>query len=173
MGENRLGHGRSARAITRGAALAAAIAAAIATLGAIEAAHAEPRPAAPAASAPVMELQNLMTRTEYRAAGLDRLSPKEMAFLNGWMGRLVVRLLSNKKQEGCASAIESRIDGEFEGWSGDTVFELENGQVWKQRGDASRSSYKVSPVVRIHREGAGCKLKVVGLKDEIAVERLK
>ena len=28
--------------------------------------------------------------------------------------------------------LESRINGDFEGWTGETIFELDNGQVWKQ-----------------------------------------
>ena len=33
---------------------------------------------------------------------------------------------------GGANVIESRIDGEFTGWSGDTIFKLRNGQIWQQ-----------------------------------------
>ncbi|MDR0881742.1 MAG: hypothetical protein LBP55_04270, partial [Candidatus Adiutrix sp.] len=33
---------------------------------------------------------------------------------------------------GCSGAIESQIDGTFEGWSGETVFKLTNGQIWQQ-----------------------------------------
>ena len=32
----------------------------------------------------------------------------------------------------CSPAIESRIDGQFEGWDGDTLFQLSNGQIWQQ-----------------------------------------
>ena len=28
--------------------------------------------------------------------------------------------------------IESKIDGEFEGWSGETLFKFANGQIWQQ-----------------------------------------
>ena len=30
------------------------------------------------------------------------------------------------------TGIESRIISEFNGWSGDSIFELQNGQIWKQ-----------------------------------------
>jgi len=32
----------------------------------------------------------------------------------------------------CSPAIESRVDGEFEGWDGETIFPLTNGQIWQQ-----------------------------------------
>src|SRR5690606_4924947 len=35
-------------------------------------------------------------------------------------------------ETGPAEIIESRIDGEFEGWEGETVFKLLNGQIWQQ-----------------------------------------
>lgn len=40
------------------------------------------------------------------------------------------RGLENKNND--RSTIVSRLIGEFEGWDGETVFELENGMVWKQ-----------------------------------------
>ncbi len=35
---------------------------------------------------------------------------------------------------------ESRIDGEFKGWSGDTIYRLRNGEVWRQ--DCYKYVYK-------------------------------
>src|SRR6202044_232769 len=32
----------------------------------------------------------------------------------------------------CAPAIESSISGEFHGWDGETIFKLDNGQIWQQ-----------------------------------------
>lgn len=48
------------------------------------------------------------------------------------------------------STIVSRLVGEFDGWDGDTVFELENGMVWKQVETDHLSTKKlVNPVVTI------------------------
>jgi hypothetical protein len=151
---------------------AASLAVIIAADGAARPAHAQPSPPSRRSSA-VLELRNLMTPVEFRTAGLERLTAQELASLDGWIGRLVVRLLTERKQAGCASAVETRIDGDFEGWNGDTLFELENGQVWKQRGSASQYTYRFSPAVVIYRSESGCKMKVDGVEGEILVERLK
>ncbi len=120
----------------------------------------------------VLELRNLMRREEFRAAGLDKLSGQELATLDDWVGRLAVRLLSARTRAGCSSPVESRIDGDFEGWNGGTLFELENGQVWVQRGFARQDSYRFSPRVRIHRSTSGCAMSVDGV-GEVLVERLR
>ncbi len=130
-------------------------------------------PAAPATPASVLELRNLMSQSEFQAAGLDKLSARELAALDGWVGRMVLRLLKNRKQAGCAAPVNTRIDGEFQGWSGHTVFGLENGQIWRQLGSDAEHAYKVSPRVQIHRSAAGCAMKVNGMPGELLVERLK
>lgn len=143
----------------------------MAVLWAWRGARAEPRAAARAGA--VVELRSLMSQSEFRAAGLDRLSARELAELDGWVGRLVARLLVKRKQAGCVTPIDSRIDGEFQGWSGRTVFGLENGQVWRQRGAVLRHTYKVSPRVRIARSADGCIARVDGLETEVLVERVQ
>ena len=150
---------------------AAALAAAI-VLCASGLAPGEPR-RSPAQPASVLELKNLMSQSEFHSAGLDKLSTRELAALDGWVGRLVMRLLKDRKQAGCASPVDTRIDGEFQGWSGHTVFGLENGQIWRQLGSDAQHAYKVSPRVQIHRAAAGCTMKVDGTPGELLVERLK
>ena len=50
----------------------------------------------------------------------------------------------------------SRIEGNFRGWSGETVFHLENGQLWRQRLQG-RYTYTgpPNPEVRISRNWMG------------------
>jgi hypothetical protein len=40
-----------------------------------------------------------------------------------------------------------RVDGAFEGWTGRTVVELQQGQIWKQRSWNENDSYRVAPSV--------------------------
>ncbi len=66
----------------------------------------------------------------------------------------------------------SRISGDFSGWDGETVFRLENGQVWRQR---LRGRYFYSgppqPEVRITRNYLGFyKLTVVETGKSIGVK---
>src|SRR5665648_304740 len=41
--------------------------------------------------------------------------------------------------------IESHIQGEFNGWDGETIFKLDNGEVWQQASYAYMYSYKYHP----------------------------
>jgi len=127
----------------------------------------------PPATPAVLDLRNLMTDAEYRAAGLEKLSAEERLTLDDWIGRLVVRLLADRKQAGCSSPVESRVDGEFEGWTGRTVVQLENGQIWKQRGAVENHTYRVAPRVLVYRSPDGCQMKVDGMDGEVLVERLR
>lgn len=58
------------------------------------------------------------------------------------------------------TAIESRIDGTFEGWSGDTMFQLQNGQVWQQSSYAYWYHYAYCPEVIIYESGGGSMLRL-------------
>lgn len=69
--------------------------------------------------------------------------------------------------------IESRIDGAFEGWSGETIFKLANGQIWEQSSYAYTYHYAYNPEVIIYSSGGGYKLRVDGVDSTINVIRLK
>ncbi len=68
---------------------------------------------------------------------------------------------------------QSRIKGEFEGWSGSTLFTLVNGQVWQQSSYSFTRCNAHSPPVVIYRSGIGYKMKVDGVDQAIWVRRLK
>ena len=69
--------------------------------------------------------------------------------------------------------IESQIDGEFEGWQGETVVKLMNGQIWQQVEYWYHYHYAYMPRVLIVRNGAGYRMKVEGIEKAVGVERLK
>jgi hypothetical protein len=72
------------------------------------------------------------------------------------------------------AVIETKIDGEFEGWDGDTVFKLANGQIWKQTEYAYTYRYAFRPDVLIYRSQAGkWMMKVDRIERAIGVERIK
>lgn len=73
----------------------------------------------------------------------------------------------------CDSVIESRIDGEFEGWEGETVFKLMNGQIWQQVTYSYTYRYDYMPEVLIYPSRGFCMLRVEGIDEAIAVQRLK
>jgi hypothetical protein len=69
------------------------------------------------------------------------------------------------------STIESRIDGEFKGWEGKTVFKLQNGQIWQQASYGYSVTFADSPKVLIYQSGSEFRMKVEGIDEEIAVQR--
>lgn len=104
-------------------------------------------------------VQKLMTEEEFRDAGLEQLDADELEALNAWLIRYtagesavirsdktIVEVQEAKKE----FEIVSRIAGDFDGWSGKTIFRLENGQTWRQR-LSGRYSYSgpPNPEVRI------------------------
>lgn len=88
-------------------------------------------------------VEKLMSAEEYRAAGLDKLTAAEREALNRWLigytiGEAPVIRDKNPqvKKADREQRISARVTGAFKGWSGDTVFRLDNGQVWQQRLDS-------------------------------------
>ena len=69
--------------------------------------------------------------------------------------------------------IESQIEGEFSGWSGETIFKLTNGQIWQQSSYSYTYSYKYRPKVIIFSTSRGHELQVDGMNQRIGVKRLK
>ena len=68
--------------------------------------------------------------------------------------------------------IESTIDGEFNGWSGETLYKLTNGQFWQQSSYYYNYSYDYRPDVLIYRSGTGYKMLVEGESKAVDVQRL-
>lgn len=69
--------------------------------------------------------------------------------------------------------IVSHIMGEFRGWTGDTVFHLENGQVWKQAGPGYFETDLKNPEVVIKKLLIGYVLQVHGYAKEVFVRRIR
>ena len=99
-------------------------------------------------------VQKAMPRSEYEAAGLEKLSPEERARLDAYIRQRVSSTNKRAAEEAAAEAvdravqetsgqaprvIESRIIGRFNGYSGHTTFNLENGQRWTQCQPESRN----------------------------------
>ena len=71
------------------------------------------------------------------------------------------------------SVIESQIDGEFEGWEGETVFKLMNGQIWQQASYDYTYHYAYMPDVLIYETSGGYKMQVDGVGETIFVTRIR
>jgi nucleoid-associated protein YgaU len=68
----------------------------------------------------------------------------------------------------------ARYVGEFTGWTGGTLFKLDNGQVWKQAQSGRVFHRRDNPQITI-RKGAlgGFRLSVEGTKRSVRVKRIK
>jgi hypothetical protein len=119
-------------------------------------------------------LQKAMTPEQYEAAGLSKLEAAERAKLDEFIRNYVA--VSNEKvattavdkavKENKVSApevIQSRIVGPFTGYTGRTVFTLENGQRWAQSQMDSAYFPKIdSPPVVIVKAGFGYRMYIAG-----------
>jgi hypothetical protein len=73
----------------------------------------------------------------------------------------------------CTPAIESAITGEIEGWDGETIFKLDNGEIWQQAEYDYTYFYEYHPDVTIYLTSSGCRMKVEGESDTVVVKRIK
>ena len=125
-------------------------------------------------------ITRLMTGAEFEAAGLDKLSPDEVAALNAWLVRYTAdeaEVLSQRVEEikeARTTTILARIVGEFNGWSGSTRFVLDNGQVWQQRNDGQYRVRLQNPEVEIKRNIMGFYvLRLAGKNRRVGVKRIQ
>lgn len=72
-----------------------------------------------------------------------------------------------------AGAVETTMDGEFQGWDGETIFKLANGQIWQQVTYAYTYHYAYRPKVLILKVNNSYKMKVEGVDQMIFVKRLR
>jgi hypothetical protein len=143
---------------------------------------------APAFAADKKALQERMTPEEFKAAGLDKLTPEELANLNTFLGRdTEKRAVELKEAEERAVAgfgghitpnnepIVSRLVGRFDGWEGKTVFRLENGQVWQQSDTGELAGVHMdAPMITITPSFSGAWwLSAEGRKSKVKVKRIK
>lgn len=73
----------------------------------------------------------------------------------------------------CSPAVESAISGEVKGWDGETIFKLDNGQIWQQSEYDYTYFYEYHPDVTIYETTGGCRMKVEDESDTVLVKRIK
>jgi hypothetical protein len=148
-------------------------------------------PAATLQAQDFSSLEERMSAAEFEAAGLDKLSPEELAALNAWLRAKTLGSSASPSayvppaedrrglplDSGDSSdPIVSRVVGEFKGWSGSgDRFELENGQVWETTDPASRLAVKLTdPIVTITPGVFNAWfLKVEGYSSRVRVKRVR
>lgn len=117
-------------------------------------------------------IKNLMNASEFSTCGLNKLNSKELENLNNWLFSFMLSVITNSNNSG--DVIESSIDGDFEGWDGDTIFKLTNGQIWEQVSYDYEYYYAFMPEVTIIRtRNNRYKMMIGGMSGSIYVERIK
>jgi hypothetical protein len=136
-----------------------------------------------------VDLNSLVTVERQKALGLDNLTPEQRAGVvsllleayqlglqkNQSPNRAAPQNSSRSPQAAAnaPSVIETQIDGDFDGWEGETIVKLMNGQVWQQTEYYYTYHYAFMPRVLVYRSGGGYKMKVDGVEKAVAVERLR
>jgi hypothetical protein len=143
------------------------------------------------ASLAQQKIEQQMTYEQFKAAGLDRLSPEQLANLNAWLnGKLEVetaKAAETAKQSGgddrrgliVASSrdpVDGTITSTFTGFGKGRSYTLDNGQVWQQIDDVSLTGVKnANPKVKITPSAIGSAwyLSVEGFNARAKVQRVK
>ncbi|HEX7325804.1 MAG TPA: hypothetical protein VF292_10705 [Rhodanobacteraceae bacterium] len=97
--------------------------------------------ALPAFAQQFSSLEERMSAADFKAAGLNKLTPQQLQFLDEWLrtheqvksvpvsaNGQPVFYPDNKPRE----RVTTHLVGHFDGWAGHTRFTLDNGEVWKQ-----------------------------------------
>ncbi|HET6912736.1 MAG TPA: hypothetical protein VFH71_05250 [Rhodanobacteraceae bacterium] len=137
--------------------------------------------ALPAFAQQFSSLEERMPSADFKAAGLDKLTPDELKYLDNWLQthQQVKMVGSNGKPVFYADSDREQFDthivGTFSGWNGNSEFTLNNGQIWKQAESGSESCATVTnPKVTIKPMILGSWLMYVqGCSDSVRVERVK
>lgn len=146
-------------------------------------------------------LEEQMTGADFKATGLEKLSPDELAALDNWLRAHSLATLdapaggattatggatatgsgdargfeTQKIADMDKTTITSKLVGKFSGWDGQTTFKLENGMIWQQS-DKDKFYIKEieNPVVTIEPGAFGTwKLSVEGYSSKCKVERIQ
>jgi hypothetical protein len=126
-------------------------------------------------------IEALMTAQEYEAAGIDKLTDTEREALNHWLirytvedSKVLLRTDEEVKKAAQEQEILASIQPPFKGWSGDTIFTLDNGQVWQQRRGGNYHHVGTSTRVRISKNLMGFyRLELLENGKSVQVKRLK
>ena len=132
-----------------------------------------------------------MSVADFRATGLDHLTDAQIKALDAWFtdyqrshgpcaATAAAPVMAAPAVPAMAAApagdvIVAHLEGNFTGWGNDTVFKLDNGQVWEQVDDSVLSIGAIkNPKVTIKRGLISAYyLSVEGVSDTVAVRRVK
>ena len=137
---------------------------------------------------PNLPLDKILTKDEQKEIGVSKLNDIEKENLRILIIKRYLVGFEQGKKEGFKQAaeyiikrqsatsfdvIESQVEGDFEGWEGETIVKLVNGQIWQQTEYYYHYHYAFMPKVLIYKSGSVYKMKVEGIEKAVSVKRLK
>lgn len=139
--------------------------------------------AAAAKQYPDLPLDKILSKEEQKQIGISKLSSVEKEKLRILIIEKYLSGFEEGKKKGIEEAgkpsvstsrvIESQIDGDYEGWEGETIVKLMNGQIWQQTEYHYHYHYAFMPKVLIYKSGGGYKMKVDGVDKAVGVMQLR
>jgi hypothetical protein len=134
-----------------------------------------------------LKIEDVMTVEEFTDSGISGLTMPQRKALNAWLNRYTEKVIalaatqnakertrpSGNSKSDCVPAIETTIASDFNGWDGETIFKLDNGQIWEQAEYDYTYSYSYRPDVTIYQVSGGCRMKVADENETILVRRIR
>lgn len=136
-------------------------------------------------------IEQQMSHEQFKAAGLDRLAPEQLANLNAWLNRTLETETDKAAQQaedrvahqsrglmggGSREPVVARLQGGFDGFGRGRSYTLDNGQVWRQTDSTTLvGAVLQDPQVRVTPSlvGSNWFLQVEGFNTRAKVERIK
>jgi hypothetical protein len=125
------------------------------------------------------DIQQAMTPEEFKGAGLEKLTPGELAKLNAWLRgdrekalKKAEKKAAQREEKAKLNLIVSRIDGVWNGIVPGEVIRLEDGSKWKLANkDEHYGGYADHPAVAVFKNGIfGWKMRVSALAEFYVLE---
>ncbi len=134
---------------------------------------------------PEVTLEELLSASQLEALSVSKMSDAQketlrMALINTYSngyeaGRKkgIEQTVAYQQQNAApGNTIESQIDGDFDGFEGESIIKLMNGQIWQQTEYWYHYHYSFMPKVIIFKSGGGYKMKVDGIDKAVGVTLL-
>jgi hypothetical protein len=127
-------------------------------------------------------IESLMAPEDFSASGLNKLTEAELEHLSEWVERYREGAVKGPEPEKTSAdlaaekevEISAKVIPAFTGWSGKTLFRLDNGQVWQQRQSGKlRYSGDDSSVLIYQNLLGGHMLKHIETGRAVGVKRIR
>jgi hypothetical protein len=117
-----------------------------------------------AADTEKVDIQEAMSPEQFRAAGLQKLSPDELAHLNSWLKGYREQAANKAVSHEKLQLIVSRINGVFSVVESRQIIRLEDGSAWKvSQTDTHHYPSVDHPPVAVFKTVFGWKMRVGGI----------